>query len=108
MKKDVKWKILFWVLLVIFIIVSCILIYFVIDQAVTITYMMEGYKETSENLETLINLIPRISKKLSRDELTHIIKDIYPEKFLFKEGKIHIDNLTFEFDEQGIFKSVTR
>ena len=108
MKKDVKWKILFWVLLVIFIIVSCTLIYFVIDQAVTITYMMEGYKETSENLETLINLIPRISKKLSRDELTHIINDIYPEKFLFKEGKIHIDNLTFEFDEQGIFKSVTQ
>ena len=104
MKKDVKGKKLYWVLLVIFIIVSCILIYFVIDQAVTITYMMEGYKETSENLETLINLIPRISKKLSRDELTHIIKDIYPDKFLFKEEKIHIDNLTFEFDEQGIFR----
>ena len=45
-----KWKIAFWIQALIFFFLVLFLLYNIIDQAVSITYMREGYKDTEADL----------------------------------------------------------
>ena len=52
-----KWKIAFWVCLTALILVTAFGIYSIIDQAVTLTYQKEGYTDTENDLDNLIEII---------------------------------------------------
>lgn len=81
----------------------------IVDQAITINYMQIGYKNTKENLEDLMDIVPKISKEVTRDELINIISDSYPNRFvLMKDERIYVNDLAFEFDEHDKFTGVTR
>ena len=52
-----RWKIAFWICLIILISVTAISMYAIIDQAVTLTYQKDGYKDTVKDLDQIIVLI---------------------------------------------------
>ncbi len=52
-----KWKIAFWICLLLLVVTGAIGFYSFVDQAVLLTYMKEGYSDTEADLETLIQII---------------------------------------------------
>lgn len=52
-----KWKIAFWVCLILLITTGVTSLYSIIDQGVTITYTKDAYTDTEADLETLIEII---------------------------------------------------
>src|SRR6266496_2513438 len=54
-----KWRIAFFVTLIIAVAVIGLLAYSVVDQAVTITHMSDGYSRTEKDLKTLGDAFPR-------------------------------------------------
>ena len=52
-----KWKTAFWVCLTVLLIVTAYSVYSIVDQAVTLTYQKEGYADTENDLENLIEII---------------------------------------------------
>lgn len=49
-----KWRLAFWICLIILLLISGFSIYSIIDQGVTITYMRDGYENTENDLNSLI------------------------------------------------------
>lgn len=66
-----KWKIAFWIVSILLLVVSVFAVYSIIDQAVTITYMQQGYTNTENDLNTLIQIVNNngLSKKEVCDQL---------------------------------------
>jgi hypothetical protein len=54
-----KWKIAFWVCLTVLLLMTAFSVYSIIDQAVTLTYQKEGYTDTENDLDNLIEIINR-------------------------------------------------
>jgi len=54
-----KWKIAFWVCLTVLLVVTAFGVYSIVDQAVTLTYQKEGYADTENYLENLIEIIKK-------------------------------------------------
>ncbi len=52
-----KWKIAFWVCLTTLLLVTGFGVYFIIDQAVTLTYMKDGYADTENDLDNISKII---------------------------------------------------
>lgn len=52
-----KWKIAFWVCLIVLILVTAFGVYLIIYQAVTLTYQKQGYTDTEKDLDNLIEII---------------------------------------------------
>lgn len=69
--KTNKWKVAFWICLLLLLLVSTFSIYSIIDQGVTITYMKEGYTSTENDLNTLIQIVN--SNKLSKKEIIDVL-----------------------------------
>ena len=54
-----KWKWAFFMSTALSIVVIAFLLYAVIDQSVTITYMSQGYRDTEKDLERLAAAFPK-------------------------------------------------
>ena len=54
-----KWKIAFWVCFTVLLIVIAYGVYSIVEQAVTLTYQKEGYADTENDLENLIEIIKK-------------------------------------------------
>lgn len=52
-----KWRLAFWICLIILLLLSGFSIYSIIDQGVTLTYMRDGYENTENDLNSLILII---------------------------------------------------
>jgi len=52
-----KWRLGFWICFIILLFVSGFAFYSIIDQGVTITYMRDGYENTENDLNSLIDII---------------------------------------------------
>lgn len=51
-----KWKIAFWCCLVVLIFIGTLSLYMIMDQSVTLTYQKEGYTNTENDLNLIIEL----------------------------------------------------
>jgi hypothetical protein len=101
-----KWKIAFWICLTILILVTAFSTYFIIDQAVTLTYQKEGYADTENDLDNLIQIINKTD--LTKTEIQKELKDhrLY-ESLDFKKDTISLDRLSLIFDNNKL-KSITK
>ncbi len=52
-----KWKLAFWICLIVLVVVTVFSFYSIVDQAVTITYMRDGYSNTEKDLKMLSKII---------------------------------------------------
>ena len=98
-----KWKFAFWICLTAFVLVAAFGIYSIIDQAVTLTYQKEGYTDTKNDLDNLIEIInntdltkTQIEKELNNHRLYEYMD--------FKTDTISLDRVSLIFNDNKLFK----
>ncbi len=91
-----KWKIAFWSCFVLLIATISIGAYTILDQAVTITYMKEGYTDTKADLAILIDLIN--DTDLSKEAIILKLKDHrLLESIDFEQDSLGIESIKLLF-----------
>lgn len=91
-----KWKLAFWICLVLLIGSVFWGFYNIIDQGVTSTYMKDGYTDTENDLNTLIQLINETD--LSKKEVEMILKNHKLYEFMeFEKDTISLDRVLLYF-----------
>ena len=95
-----KWKIAFFTTLIISLPTVAFLGYGFVDQAVTISYMSQGYKETVSDLKRLGKIFP-IDTYAKKDILV-LLRQNNPDAFIVEtKCRIQLNGLRFEFDEHN-------
>ena len=101
-----KWKIAFWICLLLLIVSAGIGFYSVVDQAVTLTYMKEGYSDTESDLETIIQIVGQTDQ--TKQEIENLLKDHRLFEYMdFKTDTIGIERVTLIFDNDTL-KSIEK
>jgi hypothetical protein len=96
-----KWRTAFWTLLTVFILTTLFLLYSILDQGVTITYMREGYQDTEHDLEQVSQII---KGKLTFEDFKEIT-DRYPD--LGDSTSIELNRIKINFGTDKKVSSVT-
>jgi hypothetical protein len=96
-----KWRTAFWTLLTVFVLTTILLLYSVLDQGVTITYMREGYRDTEHDLEQVSQII---KGKLTFEDFKEIT-DRYPD--LGDSTSIELNRIKINFGTDKKVSSVT-
>ena len=98
-----KWKIAFWVCLTILFLVTAFGFYSIIDQSVTLTYQKEGYTDTENDLDNLIEIINKTD--LTKIQIEKELKDHRLYNYMdFKTDTISLDRVTLVFKGDKLFK----
>ncbi len=101
-----KWKIAFWVCLTVLLLVIAISVYSIIDQAVTLEYQKEGYTDTENDLDNLIEIINKTN--LTKMQIQKELKDHKLYEYMdFKKDTISLDRVLLIFDNNKL-KGVTK
>jgi len=101
-----KWKIAFWVCFTVLLIVIAYGVYSIVDQAVTLTYQKEGYADTENDLENLIEIINKTD--LSKTQIENELKDHRLYEYMnFKKDTISLYRISLIFDNNKL-KYVTK
>lgn len=103
------WKIAFFLLLFVLLGVSGTAAYLLLDQAVSLTYMKEGYQDTEDDLRVMMKLLPEISRSADRRDFLAVLRRQNPEALITddREG-VGIGFLGFTFDPQGRLEEVNQ
>ena len=96
-----KWRTAFWALLTIFALTTLFLLYSILDQGVTITYMREGYEDTEHDLEQVSQII---KGKLTFEDFKEITER-YPD--LGDSTSIELNRIKINFGTDKKVSSVT-
>ena len=83
-----KWKWAFWICFVLLIASSSVLLLGIVDQAITITYMEQGFEDQRKANEVLGNLIVRGGKDYTQADFLHLLRQAYPDEFIVQEGSV--------------------
>lgn len=98
-----KWKIAFWIVLTLLVLVTVFSFYEIIDQGVTITYMKDGYSDTESDLNTLIELINETD--LSKKEVESVLKNHKHFEFMnFETDTVSLDRILLYFKNDTLDK----
>ena len=101
-----KWKIAFWVCLTALHLVTAFSVYSIIEQAVALTYQKEGYADTENDLDSLIEIINKTG--LTKTQIQNELKDHRLYEYMdFKKDTISLDRVLLIFDKNKL-KSVTK
>lgn len=96
-----KWKIAFWVCLTTLLLVTAFNVYLIIDQAVTLTYQKEGYTDTENDLDNLIEIINKTD--LTKTQIKNELKDHRLYKYIdFQKDTISLDRVLLIFDNNKL------
>ncbi|WP_146083321.1 hypothetical protein [Methylobacter tundripaludum] len=101
MEKSInKWKWAFFISTALLISAVAFLLYAVMDQGVTITYMSQGYGDTEKDLERLAKVFPK--DVYSKKDIVYLLRREYPEAFIVeRKCTVQLRRLRFEFSETG-------
>lgn len=101
-----KWKVAFWSCLTLLVVVTVFSVYSIIDQGVTLTYQKEGYSDTENDLEQLIEIINKTD--LTKNKIETELKDHRLFEYMdFKTDTISLNQVLLIFDNDKL-KSVTK
>ena len=101
-----KWKIAFWISLLLLVITAATGLYSVVDQAVTLTYMKEGYSDTEVDLESLIQIIEQTDQ--SKQGIEILLKDHRLFEYMdFKTDTVGLERIILIFSNDSL-KSVEK
>ncbi|MCU0417670.1 MAG: hypothetical protein MUE33_10855 [Cytophagaceae bacterium] len=101
-----KWKIAFWSCCTLLVLVSFFSAYLIIDQSVTLTYQKEGYTQTENDLNQLIEIIT--TTDFSKKQIQYKLKDHMLFEYMdFKSDTVALDRVLLIF-EKGKLKNVTK
>lgn len=95
-----QWRIAFFSLLAGALLGIGVLLYGIVDQGITITYMSEGYAQTKQDLSVLAAAFPRDG--YNKKDIVTILREQNPDAFIVEtECTVELNGLRFEFDDQG-------
>ena len=101
-----KWKIAFWCCLTVLILVTILSFYSVIDQGVTLTYQKEGYTDTENDLDQLIEIIKKTD--LTKSQIKNELKNHKLYEYMnFNSDTISLDRVLLIFENDKL-KNVTK
>jgi len=87
--------------LTVLLLVIAISVYTIIDQAVTLTYQKEGYSDTKNDLEQIIEIINKTD--LTKAQVETELKDHRLYEFMnFKSDTISLDRILLIFDNDKL------
>lgn len=96
-----KWKIAFWTCFTVLLFVTAFSVYTIIDQAVTLTYQKEGYTDTENDLENLIEIINKTD--LTKTQIQNELKDHRLYEYMdFKKDTISLDRILLIFENNKL------
>ena len=96
-----KWKIAFWICLTILIVVTMFSVYSIIDQGVTLEYQKEGYTDTENDLNELIEIINKTD--LTKKQIETQLKDHRLFAYMdFKSDSIYLERVILIFDSDKL------
>lgn len=102
MKRN-KWRLAFWICFVVFITTGLFGFYQVVDQGVTMTYMREGYSDTENDLETLIELVN--TTDLTKNEIKVKLKNHRLNEYMdFETDTIGLERILLIFNNDSLRK----
>ena len=101
-----KWIIAFWCCLTILVAVTFFSVYSIIDQGVTLTYQKEGYTDTENDLDQLIEIINKTD--LTKKQIETELKDHRLFEYMdFKSDTVSLDRVLLIFENEKL-KNVTK
>ena len=96
-----KWRIAFWCCLTLLVAVTVFSVYSIIDQGVTLTYQKEGFRDTENDLDQLIEIINKTD--LTKKQIETELKDRNDFEFLdFKTDTISLNRVLLIFDNDRL------
>lgn len=101
-----KWKIAFGICLTLLVVVTIFSLYSIIDQGVTLTYQKEGYNDTENDLDQLIEIINKTD--LTKEQIQRELKDHKLFEYMdFKSDTVPLDRVLLIFENEKL-KNVTK
>jgi hypothetical protein len=96
------WRTAFFCLAGLFVVAIILAVYEIIDQAVTIDYMQEGYKSLKSDFAVLRKLTPELHRGMSQKDVLTILRRQNPKAFIVEEkNTVWIGQVVFVFDQNG-------
>ena len=96
-----KWKIAFWISLTLLVVVTMFSAYSIIDQGVTLTYQKEGYTNTENDLDQLIEIIKKTD--LTKSQIKNELKDHRLYEYMdFNSDTISLDRVLLIFENDKL------
>jgi len=93
-----KWKLGFGLCLTLLILISTVLMYVIIDQAVTISYFEQTINQQAESNAVIADLLVKESAEYSQKDFLYLLRQAYPDGFIVEEGNaIFIERNEFIF-----------
>lgn len=101
-----KWKIAFWCCLTLLVAVTVFSVYSIIDHGVTMTCQKEGYTDTKNDLDQLIEIINETD--LTKSAIESELKDHRLFEYMdFNSDTISLDRVSLIFETDKL-KNVTK
>lgn len=101
-----KWKIAFFSCLSLLVLVTMFSAYLIIDQGVTLTYQKEGYTDTENDLDQLIEIIKK--SDLTKSQIKNELKNHKLYEYMnFNSDTISLDRVLLIFENNKL-KNVTK
>lgn len=98
-----KWKIAFWACLTILILVTAVAVYSIIDQGITLTYQKEGYTDTENDLDNLIEIINKTN--LTKTQIQEELKSHKSYEYMnFKTDTISLNTVMLIFKSDKLLR----
>jgi hypothetical protein len=98
-----RWKLGFWICLLLLVGVSLVGAYSILDQGVTLTYLRESCDDTEKDLNTLIELVNHTN--LSKEQIIKKLQTHDLAEFMdFRENTIDIHRVTLIFANDRLEK----
>ncbi len=98
-----KWKIAFWICLLLLVIVSSFCVYSIVDQGVSLTYMREGYTDTENDLNNLSKIITETN--LSKQQIRNTLKQHHLYEYMdFNTDTVSMDRINLVFKNDTLYE----
>ena len=92
-----KWRIAFFAMLAVAMTAVAVLLYVLLDQAVTMTYMSDGYRRTEHDFKVLAQAFPR--DRYHKKDVVVMLRRIEPKGFIVEtKCAVQLNGLRFEFN----------
>ena len=93
-----KWKISFFVALVLLIATNCFWAYSALDVGITYTYQQVSLDEKSKAVEMLGSLVVKGGQQYTKKDVLHVLRQLNKSAFIVEEeNQINVEGVKFIF-----------
>jgi hypothetical protein len=103
-----RWRIAFFILLVVWLLSVVTSGYFILDQGITQTYARVSYDDTRHSLTIVERLLPAIQGRNQRGAVLELLRDQNQRALIVAtDSTVEIEGLVFRFGADGRLRAVS-